>query len=69
MQIIREHYQIHFRSKLKLNDCLGGAFGVYEHGPGCSATAVVLNAHRLVFETNAAEDMYFFSAPLKSRRS
>lgn len=65
----RRDYQIHFRSKLKLNDCFGAARGVYEAGPGFSAATVVSIAHRLVLETKAAEDMYFFSASLKSRSS
>ncbi len=65
----RENYQIHFRSKLKLNEYLAGVRGVYEHGPGCPAAVVVSKAHRLVFETNAADDIYFFSISLKSRSS
>lgn len=65
----RRDYEIHFRSKLKLNDCLAGARGVYEAGPGSSAAAMVSIAHRLVLETKAADDMYFFSASLKSRNS
>jgi hypothetical protein len=65
----RRDYQIHFRSKLKLNICFAGVRGVYEAGPGCSAAAVVSIAHRPVFETNAADDIYFFSASLKSRSS
>jgi hypothetical protein len=65
----RRDYQIHFRSKLKLNVCFAGLRGVYEAGPGCSAAAAVSIAHRLVLETNAADDIYFFSISLKSRIS
>jgi hypothetical protein len=65
----RKDYQIHFRSKLKLNEDLAGDLGEYEAGPGWAAATVVSIAHRLVFETNAADDIYFFSTPLKSRSS
>jgi len=71
MRIIdhRRDYQTHFRSKLKLNDCFAVVRGVYEAGPGCSAAAVVSIAHRLVFETNAADDIYFFSTSLNPQIS
>ncbi len=68
-EFINEFYEIHFRSKLKLNDCLVGARGVYEPGPICSVADVASIAQRLVLETNAADDIYFFSASLKSRSS